>query len=107
MTKKQKGTLYHEEQGSAGQVDGAFNQDEAGDRSQFDMAARAKLGNEMDDELLNEIGAIGDTGNEGSSGESLLYLAEVFEGPGAGALSAAHARNRIYEFMEKLETTRF
>jgi hypothetical protein len=39
--------------------------------------------------------------------KSLLYLAEVLKLPAQDLLPLRTPGNRLYEFMEKLETTRF
>src|SRR2546423_12256759 len=56
-----------EEDGGDG-VNADLNADENRGRCQRDVVVRAKLGDEMDDELLDEVGAVGNAGDEGGAG---------------------------------------
>ena len=65
MTQLEKGTFDAQEQDNGGGVNAKFDAEKSPNRRQRDVVAPAKLRDEMDDEFLNEVCAVGDAGDEG------------------------------------------
>src|SRR6478752_4841369 len=57
-----------EEENGGGGVNAELDADQGRDGSESDAVVRAKFGDEMHDEFLNEIGAIRNAGDEGRAG---------------------------------------
>ena len=70
MAESQKRTFNREEENCRCDIDAEFDADESERRGRLDVMAHTKLGNEMDDKFLNEIGAVSNTGDEGGAGNS-------------------------------------
>ena len=65
FAKLQGRSLYQKEKESSSEVNAKFDAEKSPNRRQRDVVARAKLRDEMDDEFLNQVCAVGDAGDEG------------------------------------------
>src|SRR5438128_1710329 len=65
MTQLEKGTFDGQEQDNGGGVNAKFDAEKSPNRRQRDVVARAKLRDEVHDDFLNQVCAVGDTGDEG------------------------------------------
>ena len=67
VTKQKERPLYRQKKESRRDVDAELDADESGCRCKRDVASRTKLRDEVDDEFLNEVRAVGNTGYEGGA----------------------------------------
>ena len=74
MAQLEKRPLDGEEEDCGGGVNAELDADERGDRGRRDILVRQELRDEMDDELLDEVSAVGNAGDEGGAGN--LHSAE-------------------------------
>src|SRR2546428_14106417 len=58
-----------EEKESGGGIDSELNANERGRRCKIDIVRSAKCGDAVDAQLLNQVGAVGETGDEGRAGD--------------------------------------
>ena len=65
VTQLEKGTFDGQEQDNGGGVNAKFDAEKSPNRRQRDVVARAKLRDEVHDDFLNQVCAVGDTGDEG------------------------------------------
>ena len=65
----QKWALDGEKQDCRGRVDADFYENKSEQGRECDVVSRAKLRDEMDDQLLNQVRAVGDAGDERGAGD--------------------------------------
>src|SRR5256885_16662789 len=68
MAKLEKGTFDGGEEDGCDRKNANLNSDERTSRSRRDVVAGAELLDEMNDEFLNEVGAVGNAGDESCAG---------------------------------------
>src|SRR5207244_231762 len=64
FAKLQERSLYQEEKESSSEVNAKFDAEKSGDGRRRDVVAPAKLRDEVHDDFLNEVCAVGDAGDE-------------------------------------------
>ena len=70
MAELKKGTLNRKKQNGRNGVNANLDADESGGGDHRNLVSGAIFGDEVNDELLNEIGAVGNAGDEGGAGNS-------------------------------------
>ena len=61
-------TLDGEKENYRGGVNADFHENKSGHGRECEVVSRAKLRDEMDDQFLNQVRAVGDAGDEGGAG---------------------------------------
>ena len=67
-TKKQKRTFDRQEENRCGDVDAEFDAEKRGHRSKIYGVICAELLDPVNNQFLNQVGAVGDAGDEGGAG---------------------------------------
>src|ERR1700730_8254467 len=68
VTQLEERPFDREEENGGDGVNAEFDSNDRSERVRRDVVARTKLRDEMDDEFLNEVGAIGNARDEGGAG---------------------------------------
>src|ERR1700747_3465485 len=68
-TKEEERTLHRQEENSSDTVDAEFDAKKRGRGCEIDVVSCAELFDPVNNELLNQVGAISDDGDEGGAGK--------------------------------------
>ena len=68
MTKQKERTFDRQEENRCGDVDAEFDAEKRGHRREINVVICAELLDPVNNEFLNQVGAVGDAGDEGGAG---------------------------------------